>query len=46
MEHASAVTTETKPSTGGFAMLEATKCRCCARKLPLYFRKFSQHKKF
>jgi len=46
MEHASAVTTKTKASTGGFAMLEATTCRCCARKLPLYFRKFSQHEKF
>jgi len=31
MERASAVTTETKASTGGFAMLEATMCRCCVR---------------
>ena len=31
MEHASAVTTETKASSGSFAMLEATTCRCCVR---------------
>ena len=31
MEHASAVTTETKASSGSFAMLEATMCRCCVR---------------
>ena len=31
VEHASAVTTETKASSGSFAMLEATTCRCCVR---------------
>ena len=31
MERASAVTTETKASSGSFAMLEATTCRCCVR---------------
>jgi len=29
MVHASAVTAETKASSGSFAMLEATMCRCC-----------------
>jgi len=31
MERASAVTTETEASSGSFAMLEATTCRCCVR---------------
>jgi len=31
MERASAVTTETKASSGSFAILEATTCRCCVR---------------
>jgi len=30
-ERASAVTTETKASSGSFAMLESTTCRCCVR---------------
>ena len=31
MEHAWAVAAETKASSGSFAMLEATTCRCCVR---------------
>ena len=31
MERASAVTTETKASSGSFAMLQPTACRCCVR---------------
>jgi len=31
MEHALAITTETKASSGSFAMLEATTCRCCVQ---------------
>jgi len=31
MEHASAVATERKASSGSFAMLEATTSRCCVR---------------
>ena len=31
MERASAVTTETKASSGSFIMFEATTCRCCVR---------------
>jgi len=31
MERASAVTTETNASSGSFATLEATTCRCCVR---------------
>jgi len=31
MERASAITTETKASSGSFATLEATTCRCCVR---------------
>jgi len=31
MERVSAVTTERRASSGNFAMLEATACRCCVR---------------
>ena len=31
MERASVATTKTKASSGSFAMLEATTCRCCVR---------------
>jgi len=31
MEHASAVAAITKASSGSFAMLKATACRCCVR---------------
>jgi len=31
MAHASAVAAETETSSGSFAMLEATACRCCVR---------------
>ena len=38
MEHASAVAAETKASSGSFAMLEATTCRCCVRITPVILR--------